>query len=114
MCLARMASLKLEDEEYIPLDDGSDGHVSGAGSFEGGRSDQPVFLRKLYQILESCPPAIASWSERGDSFVIKDPDVFAAQIIPRYYNHSNFSSFVRQVSPPWCHSDPVAFAANAA
>jgi hypothetical protein len=30
-------------------------------------------------------------------FVVKDPDLFASQIIPLYFEHNKFSSFARQV-----------------
>ena len=59
--------------------------------------DQPLFLRKTYEMLETCPQHIASWSEKGDSLFIKDPEDFAQSVIPQYFAHSNFSSFVRQV-----------------
>jgi hypothetical protein len=32
-------------------------------------------------------------------FVVKDPDMFATQVIPQYFDHNKFSSFARQVRP---------------
>jgi len=75
---------------------GGGGGSGGAGG-AGGR-EQPLFLRKTYQMLESCPTAIAAWSAKGDSFLIKDPDRFAQTVIPQYFSHNNFSSFVRQLN----------------
>lgn len=75
------------------------GTANGAGgSGGGGRDQQPLFLRKTYQMLETCPQGIACWSEGGDSFMIKDPDRFASEVIPQYFSHNNFSSFVRQLN----------------
>lgn len=31
-------------------------------------------------------------------FVVKDPDLFAAQVIPQYFDHNKFSSFARQLN----------------
>ena len=31
-------------------------------------------------------------------FVVKDPDQFAADIIPQYFDHNKFSSFARQLN----------------
>jgi len=70
----------------------------GGGSGGAGGREQPLFLRKTYQMLESCPNAIAAWSAKGDSFLIKDPDRFAQMVIPQYFSHNNFSSFVRQLN----------------
>jgi len=58
----------------------------------------PIFLRKTYCMVDSCNPTIASWSEDGETFIVKDSDRFAAEIIPQYFKHSNFSSFVRQLN----------------
>jgi len=50
-------------------------------------------------MIDTCNPDIASWSTDGLAFYVKDPDRFATEVIPAYFKHSNFSSFVRQVSP---------------
>ena len=31
-------------------------------------------------------------------FVVKDPEIFAAQVIPQYFDHNKFSSFARQLN----------------
>mmetsp|Transcript_36207 Transcript_36207/g.55605 ORF Transcript_36207/g.55605 Transcript_36207/m.55605 type:complete len:457 (-) Transcript_36207:1043-2413(-) len=58
----------------------------------------PIFLRKTYHMIDSCDPNIATWSEEGDKFVVKDVDKFASEIIPQFFKHNNFSSFVRQLN----------------
>lgn len=37
-------------------------------------------------------------TEEGDMFVVKDPDLFATQVIPQYFDHNKFSSFARQLN----------------
>lgn len=60
--------------------------------------DAPIFLRKTYHMVDSCNPAIASWSDDGKVFIVKDPEVFATSVIPQFFKHNNFASFVRQLN----------------
>jgi len=60
--------------------------------------DAPIFLRKTYLMVDSCDTKVACWSDDGSIFIVKDPDIFAASIIPQYFKHSNFASFVRQLN----------------
>lgn len=66
----------------------------------GGSSSIAPFLKKCYDMVDdSCSDSIISWSKNGDnSFVIFDTTVFSVQILPKYFKHSNFSSFVRQLN----------------
>mmetsp|Transcript_10495 Transcript_10495/g.10558 ORF Transcript_10495/g.10558 Transcript_10495/m.10558 type:complete len:388 (-) Transcript_10495:253-1416(-) len=61
-------------------------------------SDQPLFLRKTFSMIDSAPQDIACWSEGGDTFLVKDPKRFADETIPKFFKHNNFSSFVRQLN----------------
>ncbi|GMF48066.1 unnamed protein product [Phytophthora fragariaefolia] len=63
-----------------------------------GASSTPVFLQKTYDMIESSPQAVACWSDAGTSFIIKLPREFAKTMLPRYFKHNNFSSFVRQLN----------------
>jgi hypothetical protein len=57
-----------------------------------------MFLKKAFHIINTCDPEIASWSKDGQSFVVKDPDRFATEVIPKCFKHNHFSSFVRQLN----------------
>lgn len=70
---------------------------SGDGSGSGG-SVAP-FLRKCYEMVDdNDADSIISWSETGDSFVIWDMTQFSILLLPKYFKHSNFSSFMRQLN----------------
>jgi len=59
---------------------------------------EPRFLCKTYEMIDSCDPKIGGWGEAGDTFVVHDPVYFAAKIIPTFFKHNNFASFVRQLN----------------
>ena len=59
----------------------------------------PPFLTKTYDAVEDPTTShIVSWSRGGASFVVWDPHAFSRDLLPRYFKHSNFSSFVRQLN----------------
>lgn len=56
------------------------------------------FLVKTHAIFsDEENDAICSWGKDGDTIHIKDIELFAAEILPKHFKHSNYSSFTRQL-----------------
>ncbi|KAL6641972.1 hypothetical protein ACP70R_020153 [Stipagrostis hirtigluma subsp. patula] len=63
-------------------------------------SEKPApFLSKTYMIVDDDQTNhIVSWGkEELPTFVVWNPDALAREILPRYFKHGKFSSFVRQL-----------------
>ncbi|KAK6938670.1 Heat shock factor (HSF)-type, DNA-binding [Dillenia turbinata] len=65
-------------------------------------SHKPVpapFLTKTYQLVDDpITDHIVSWGEDDTTFVVWRPPEFARDLLPNYFKHNNFSSFVRQLN----------------
>ncbi|GLJ49609.1 hypothetical protein SUGI_1052500 [Cryptomeria japonica] len=64
-----------------------------------GRLVAAPFLVKTYRLVDD--PAtdnIISWGEHNKTFVVWKPKDLSTFLLPHYFNHNNFSSFVRQLN----------------
>ncbi|KAI5684546.1 hypothetical protein M9H77_05774 [Catharanthus roseus] len=57
------------------------------------------FLTKTYQLVDDpITDDVISWNENGTAFVVWKTAEFAKDLLPNYFKHNNFSSFVRQLN----------------
>ncbi|CAN6689820.1 unnamed protein product [Malus baccata var. baccata] len=68
------------------------------------RSTAP-FLSKTFDLLEENDGGdgggkrnIVSWNVEGTGFIVWSPDDFSELLLPKYFKHNNFSSFIRQLN----------------
>ncbi|KAA8531697.1 hypothetical protein F0562_006586 [Nyssa sinensis] len=63
------------------------------------RSVPAPFLTKTYQLVDDpSTDDVISWNESGTTFVVWKTADFAKDLLPNYFKHNNFSSFVRQLN----------------
>ncbi|CAM8999912.1 unnamed protein product [Rhodiola kirilowii] len=91
------------------MSSGAEGVISSTGSSDLAGPPTPVpmlnpnapppFLCKTYDMVDDpSTDAVVSWSSANNSFVVWNPPEFAKELLPKYFKHSNFSSFVRQLN----------------
>ncbi|EOA29419.1 hypothetical protein CARUB_v10025710mg [Capsella rubella] len=101
-----MEQLKVEMEEETVTFCGSAAASSSVGSSSSPRpmeglneTGPPPFLTKTYEMVEDpATDTVVSWSNGRNSFVVWDSHKFSTTLLPRYFKHSNFSSFIRQLN----------------
>ncbi|GAV75846.1 HSF_DNA-bind domain-containing protein [Cephalotus follicularis] len=93
------------------MDGASSSNNSDDASTSGGAGKEPSpapmqnanaptpFLGKTYDMVDDpATNSIVSWSPTNNSFVVWNPPEFARDLLPKYFKHNNFSSFVRQLN----------------
>ncbi|KAF3623338.1 Heat stress transcription factor A-5 [Capsicum annuum] len=73
--------------------------AAAAGGGGGGGGGPAPFLLKTYEMVDDTQTDdIVSWTPTGHSFVVWNPPEFARILLPTYFKHNNFSSFIRQLN----------------
>ena len=63
------------------------------------QTETPAFLFKLWKVLEAIEYSqYISWGNNGNSFIIHDQNQFSRIVLPNFFKHSHFTSFVRQLN----------------
>ncbi|TPX66063.1 hypothetical protein SpCBS45565_g04694 [Spizellomyces sp. 'palustris'] len=67
----------------------------------------PAFLNKLYNMVnDPSTDDLIHWGPDGTTFIVQRHEDFAKDVLPRFFKHNNFASFVRQLNMYGFHKIP--------
>lgn len=70
-----------------------------ASQSKADRQTPAQFVQKLYQIVDDeSTDHLIKWTETGDSFVVLDHERLGSELLPYWFKHKNWSTFVRQLN----------------
>lgn len=64
------------------------------------------FVSKLYRMVNESTSNLIQWGADGTTFLVTKPEEFSRHVLPHFFKHNNFSSFVRQLNMYGFHKVP--------
>lgn len=100
--VTKQEAVKLAPTDAVrlpPLDAAAKGKAAVLTNMEGKHVMLPAFLSKTYDIF-SMPEfsQVCGWNATGDTIIVSQLETFVAMVLPRFFKHRNFPSFVRQLN----------------
>eukprot|EP00816_Leptocylindrus_hargravesii_P011443 CAMPEP_0196805664 /NCGR_PEP_ID=MMETSP1362-20130617/5463_1 /TAXON_ID=163516 /ORGANISM="Leptocylindrus danicus, Strain CCMP1856" /LENGTH=281 /DNA_ID=CAMNT_0042178727 /DNA_START=27 /DNA_END=872 /DNA_ORIENTATION=+ len=69
----------------------------------------PSFIINTFNIVSSCDPAICQWERGGTSFLVIDKNRLASEVIPNYFKHNQYNSFMRSLNSYRFKKEQISF-----
>ncbi len=87
----------LQDPNYMALT--KPGSSSSSKGKKHHTKSKPAFVLKLWTMVnDPNNHDLINWYHDGNSFLVTNRELFVQKILPKYFKHSNFASFVRQLN----------------
>eukprot|EP00183_Erythrolobus_madagascarensis_P006377 CAMPEP_0185846214 /NCGR_PEP_ID=MMETSP1354-20130828/1927_1 /TAXON_ID=708628 /ORGANISM="Erythrolobus madagascarensis, Strain CCMP3276" /LENGTH=598 /DNA_ID=CAMNT_0028546313 /DNA_START=105 /DNA_END=1901 /DNA_ORIENTATION=+ len=104
----RTVGPKIAKQAVLPLQHPLPKNAISNSQFPSGSQQPPPFLTKLFDFVEAPDmDHLVSWNKDNASFTVHNSTEFSTSVLPRYFKHNNFSSFVRQLNQYGFHKvDP--------
>jgi len=91
-----------------PVEHNADSTTTASAAADSQRSIPTPFLTKTFQLVDDQSiDDVISWNDDGSTFIVWNPTVFARDLLPKYFKHNNFSSFVRQLNTYVIHFNSI-------
>lgn len=93
--------IDMDPRSYSPSSNKNDGSHGDYTQSTGQSSQTSItaFLAKLWALVnDSTCDDLITWDPTGASFHVYDQARFSREILPRYFKHNNFASFIRQLN----------------
>ena len=55
-------------------------------------------MRRRRMVEDPAWQHLISWNYNGTSFIVADAIDFARDVLPKYFKHNNYSSYIRQLN----------------
>jgi len=65
---------------------------------QAGAAVAPFVAKTFHMVSDPATDAVVRWGGASNTFLVLDPATFSDYLLPSYFKHRNFASFVRQLN----------------